>query len=179
VQAAFGQVQAKHGRLDGLVCAAGVLKGAFMQPDELPAEDFQTVMDVNVRGVFLCAKYAAPLLEAGGGVMIVVASGAGVVGPSSSLAYAASKGGANGLSMTLEALLEPRGIRVNTLSPGSIVTELKMNVERENAVRQGLDAEAAVAAAREKYGTPEGVAKIIAFMLSDEADYLRGAVYTR
>lgn len=179
MNAAFEQVREKHGRLDGLVCAAGVLKGAFMQPEELPAEDFQMVIDVNVRGVFLCAKYAAPLLEAGGGVMIVVASGAGVVGPSSSLAYAASKGGANGLSMTLEAQLEARGIRVNTLCPGSIVTELKMNVERENAVRQGLDADAAVAAAREKYGTPEGVAKIIGFMLSDEADYLRGAVYTR
>ena len=180
VRAAFEQVAALHGRLDGLICAAGVLKGAFLSPEALPAEDFQMVLDVNVRGVFLCAKYAAPLLEASGrGVMIVIASGAGVLGPSSSLAYGASKGGANGLGMTLEAHLEPRGIRVNTLCPGNIVTEMKLSVEGQNAERLGLDVEAAVEAARQKYGTPEGVAKIIAFMLSDEADYLRGAVYTR
>lgn len=180
VQTAFQQVRQERGRLDALVCAAGVLKGAFMTPEELPADDFQMVLDVNVRGVFLCAKYGAPLLQASErGVMIVIASGAGVVGPSSSLAYGASKGGANGLSMTLEAHLEARGIRVNTLCPGSIVTDMKLAVERQNAERRGLDVDTALDEARRKYGTPEGVAKIIAFMLSDEADYLRGAVYTR
>jgi NAD(P)-dependent dehydrogenase (short-subunit alcohol dehydrogenase family) len=180
VRAAFERVREAHGRLDALVCAAGILRGAFQSPEDLPTDDFQAVLDVNVRGVFLCAKYAAPLLEASGqGVMIVIASGAGVVGPSSSLAYAASKGGANGLSMTLEAQFEPRRIRVNTLCPGNIVTEMKLTVERQSAARRGVDVEAALDEARRKYGTAEGVAKIIAFMVSDEADYLRGTVFTR
>ncbi len=180
VSAVFEQVRQQYGRLDVLVCAAGILKGAYQTPEELPIDVFQMVIDVNVRGVFLCAKYATPLLEASGnGVMVVIASGAGVIGPSSSLAYGASKGGANGLSMTLAGHLESRGIRVNTLCPGNIVTEMKLSVERANAERKGLDVDAAVDEARQKYGSPDGVAKVIAFMVSDEANYLRGAIFTR
>lgn len=178
VSALFQFAKQQYGKLDGLVCAAGVLKGAFQSPEELPLDAFELVQDINVKGVFLCAKHGASLLE-NGGVMIVIASGAGVVGPSSSLAYGASKGGANGLSMTLAAHLEKRNIRVNTLCPGNIVTDLKLSVEVENAQRKGEDIDAAIAAARQNYGTPDGVARIIAFMISDEADYLRGAVFTR
>lgn len=180
VQQVIAQIQALTPKLDGLVCAAGILRGAFLTPEELTAEDFQMVQQVNVTGVFLSVKYAMPLLQASKqSVVVIIASGAGVQGPSSSLAYAASKGGANGLSMTLAAQLESRGIRVNTLSPGSIITEMKLRVELENARRQGIPEEEAIQNARRNYGMPEGVAPIIAFMLSDEADYLRGTLYTR
>lgn len=173
-------VRSRHGRLDGLVCAAGVLRGPFAQPEELSVEDFDLTLDVNVKGVFLCARYAAPLLEASGrGVMTVVGSGAGVIGPSSSLAYGASKGGVNGLGMTLAHHLAPRGIRVNVICPGNIVTEMKLSVDREAARRAGASEEEAVERARREYGTPEGVARIIAFMLTDEADHLRGTLHTR
>src|SRR5262245_7580708 len=57
VQALFDIVRQQHGRLDGLVCAAGVLKGPFLQPEEFPVDMFEMVMDVNVKGAFLCAKY--------------------------------------------------------------------------------------------------------------------------
>jgi NAD(P)-dependent dehydrogenase (short-subunit alcohol dehydrogenase family) len=180
VSAVFEQVRQQYGRLDALVCAAGVLKGAFQSPEDLPLDVFQMVQDVNVRGVFLCAKYATPLLEASGnGVMIVIASGAGVIGPSSSLAYGASKGGANGLSMTLAGHLANRGIRVNTLCPGNIVTEMKLSVEIADAERKGASVDEALDRARQNYGVPHGVANIIAFMVSDDASYLRGAVFTR
>lgn len=173
-------IRARYGRLDGVVCAAGVLRGAFQTPEDLSVDDFEFVLDVNVKGVFLTAKHTATLLEAsGGGVFVVLASGAGVVGPSSSLAYGASKGGANGLSMTLAAHLEVRQIRVNTVCPGNIVTPMKLKVEEENAIRKGLPVAEALENARKQYGTPEGVAKIIAFVLSEDAGYLRGAVYTR
>ena len=106
-----------------LVCAAGVLKGAYVQPEELPLDDFDLVLDVNVKGTFLCAKHATPLLEASGqGVVILIASGGGVRGPSSSLAYGASKAGVNGFGMTLANRLAPRGIRVNVVCPGNIAT---------------------------------------------------------
>lgn len=179
VGAAVEAIKAQHGRLDAVVCAAGVLRGAFQTPEELSEDDFAFVQDVNVKGVFHTAKHAAALLEASGGVFVVIASGAGVVGPSSSLAYGASKGGANGLAMTLAAHLEGRGIRVNTVCPGNIVTPMKLSVEAENARRKGIPLEQALETARQLYGTPEGVAKIIAFVLSDEADYLRGTVFTR
>ncbi|MBI1258637.1 MAG: SDR family NAD(P)-dependent oxidoreductase [Chloroflexi bacterium] len=180
VAAVTQTIQTRYARLDGVVCAAGVLRGAFQSPEELSVEEFEFVLDVNVKGVFLCAKHSAALLEASGnGVFVVLASGAGVVGPSSSLAYGASKGGANGLAMTLAARLEQRHIRVNTICPGNIVTSMKLSVEEENARRSGTSVEAAFEAARQKYGIPDGVAKIIAFVVSDDADYLRGALFTR
>ncbi len=180
VKAAFGHVRARHGHLDGIVCAAGIFRGAFEAVDQLALDDFDAVQAVNVRGVLLCVRYALPLLRTSTQpVIIVVASGAGVVGPSASLAYAASKGAANGLSLTLAAQLEPQGIRVNTLSPGNILTELKLSVERENARRKGIPEEEVVAQARRAYGTPEGVAQVAAFLLSDSADYVRGTVFTR
>jgi NAD(P)-dependent dehydrogenase (short-subunit alcohol dehydrogenase family) len=180
VSALIDAIKQKHGRLDKMVCAAGVLRGPWLQPEELPLEEFELTMDVNVKGAFLCAKYATPLLaESDSAVVVIVASGAGVIGPSSSLAYGASKGGANGFSMTLANHLKDRNVRVNTLCPGNIVTQMKLSVEAAAAERDGTSVEAALEKARQNYGVPEGVAKIIAFMISDEADYLRGALFTR
>jgi NAD(P)-dependent dehydrogenase (short-subunit alcohol dehydrogenase family) len=182
VEALMASIGSEHGRLDVLICAAGVLKGAFLQPEELALDDFELVLDVNIKGVFLCAKYGAPLLEASGqGVMIILASGAGVRGPSSSLAYAASKGGANGLGMTLEQHLRPRNIRVNVVCPGEIDTKMKVDVIAHDAQRAGRSVEAAVAEARQigRLGTPLGLAKVLAFLASDEADYVRGTLFTR
>ena len=170
----------RHGRLDKLVCAAGVLPGPWQTPEALPLEDFKRALDVNVSGVFLCAKHATMLLEASGrGVFVIIGSGAGVFGPSSSLAYAAGKGGVNGLAMTLQAQLGERGIRVNTIYPGNIITEIKLSVDIAAAHRDGRPEQDAHDHARAHYGLPEGVAKVIAFVLSDEADYLRGGVRTR
>jgi len=180
IQALFDMVRQRHGRLDGLVCAAGVLKGPFLQPEEFPLDMFEMVLDVNVKGAFLCAKYATPMLEASGrGVVVVVASGAGVIGPSSSLAYGASKGGANGFGMTLANHLAPRNIRVNVICPGNIVTDMKLSVEIEQAKREGRSVEAALENAKRDYGVPEGVARVIRFILSNEAEYLRGTLFTR
>jgi NAD(P)-dependent dehydrogenase (short-subunit alcohol dehydrogenase family) len=170
----------RHGRLDVMICAAGVLKGAFLQPEELEVDVFESVMNINVRGAFICAKYATPLLASiGHGVIIIIASGAGVVGPSSSLAYGASKGGANGLGMTLASRLAPRGIRVNVVCPGEIVTQMKLSVVATQAVREGRDPEAAVEKARQEMGSPDGIARVLAFLASDDADYVRGTLFTR
>lgn len=180
VQALINFTHERHGRLDKMVCAAGVLPGPWQSPEEMPLEDFKRALDVNITGVFLCAKYAAPLLEAGGrGVFVVIASGAGVYGPSSSLAYASGKGGANGLAMTLQEQFADRGIRVNTIYPGNIITEIKLSVDIARARLEGRPEQDAHDYAGEHYGMPEGVAKVIAFVLSEEADYLRGGLRTR
>src|SRR3954447_3448121 len=180
VAALFAGVRKRHGRLDVLVCAAGVLKGAYQQPEELSLDDFDLVLDVNVKGTFLCAKHATPLLEASGrGVVILIASGAGVRGPSSSLAYGASKAGVNGFGMTLEARLAPRGIRVNVVCPGNIATQLKLEVIVAEAERAGRSPVEAVEQAKQTLGDPDGVARVIAFLASPEADYVRGTLFTR
>jgi 3-oxoacyl-[acyl-carrier protein] reductase len=180
VRALMAQVEAHSGRLDGLVCAAGILKGAFQQPEQLSSAVFDQVLDVNLRGSFLCTKYATPLLAASGqGVVVLLASGAGVIAASSSLAYGSSKGGVNGLGMTLAQHLAPRNVRVNVVCPGEIVTEMKLSVVIADAERSGRSVEEALAKARASMGSPDGVARVLAFLLSDEADHVRGTLFTR
>ena len=173
--------QESFGGLDILVCCAGILRGAYEQVDVLADSTFWQVLDVNVRGTFLCTRFAVPLLRERGGVILLLASGAGVRGPSSSLAYGASKGGVNGFGMTLEAHLAPHGIRVNVICPGSLATTMKLENIADAARAQGLDPAEMVAEARQtgQVADPLGVARVLAFLASDEASFVRGAIFTR
>ncbi len=178
VRAAVETARAEFGGLHVLISAAGILQGAYRAVDALDLETFARVLDVNVLGTFLFCKHAAPLIEAsGGGVVLCVASGAGVRGPSSSLAYGASKAGVYGFCQTLEQQLAPRGIRVNVVCPGQIDTPMKRENIFQGAESRGESPEAALAAV--PLGTPEGVAKVLAFLASEDADYLLGTVFTR
>lgn len=179
VEAAVNYTVSTYGKLNGVLCAAGILLGPWLQPEDFPIDDFVRTLDVNIKGVFLTSRAAAPHLEKQKGVFVVIASGAGVIGGSSSLAYGASKGGANGLGMTLENHLRPRGIRVNVICPGNIVTEMKLSVDIARAQLEGRPEQDAIDYADQHYGVPIGVARVIAFMLSPEADYLRGTLFTR
>ncbi|MBI3957159.1 MAG: SDR family oxidoreductase [Chloroflexi bacterium] len=178
VQALFAQLGETHGHLDVLICAAGVLLGAFLQPEEFPVDTFDFVMEVNVRGTFLCTKYATPLLaRSQRGVMILIASGAGVSGGSSSIAYGTSKGAVNGLGMTLASHLASRNIRVNVVCPGGIATEMKLTNVKDAAEKQGRPYEEMLAASN--LGEPIGVARLLAYLASDDGDYVRRTLFTR
>jgi NAD(P)-dependent dehydrogenase (short-subunit alcohol dehydrogenase family) len=169
-----------YGCLDVLVTSAGVFRGGHVPVDVLEADIFRSVVDINLTGTFLCVKHAVPhLRRAGHGVILCVASGAGVIGPSGSFAYGASKGGVNGLAMTLRARLDPDGIRVHAICPGGIATTLKLGAVAEQARHTGGSVDDALAAARRELGDPAGVARILAFLASDEAEYVRGAIFTR
>jgi NAD(P)-dependent dehydrogenase (short-subunit alcohol dehydrogenase family) len=146
--------------------------------DELTTDGWDRTIDVNLRGTFLSAKHAVPALRrAGGGVIVLIASGTGVSEASSMVAYGASKGGVNGLGMTLEAALAPDGIRVNVLCPGNIATPLKLRIVEEQAGVRGDEYLLEEQIAR--LGDPEGMARVLGFLVSDAADYVRGAVFTR
>ncbi|MBX3051992.1 MAG: SDR family oxidoreductase [Caldilineaceae bacterium] len=178
VQALFAQVGETHGYLDVIICAAGVLLGAFLQPEEFPVDTFDFVMEVNVRGTFLCTKYATPLIaKSERGVMILIASGAGVLGGSSSIAYGTSKGAVHGMSMVLAGHLASRNIRVNAVCPGGIATEMKLDNVRDAANKQGRPYEDVLANAN--LGDPAGVAKLLAYLASDDGDYVRRTLFTR
>jgi NAD(P)-dependent dehydrogenase (short-subunit alcohol dehydrogenase family) len=175
VKALFGAVAAQAGKLDALIQTAGVFRGAFIPVEEFSVDMFKQVIDVNLVGSFLCAKYAVPLLrKSGRGVIVLVSSGA-AVGGSASYAYGSSKGGVNTLGITLANKLAPEGIRVNVVMPGNIDTAMKRSVvdaERERfgpgGPQQQLD-----------LGEPIGVGRILAWLASDEADYVRGMISTR
>ena len=172
-------VRERHGRLDAVICAAGILRGAFVPVDELDEATFAAVVDVNLRGTFLVAKHTVPLLRESRGVLLLIASGAGVRGGSSSVAYGSSKGGVHGLALVLEAQLAPSGIRVHAVCPGNVNTPMKRENVADAARSRGEDAEAAVRAAEPNMTDPVAVARVLRFLVSDAADAVRGTIFTR
>ena len=180
VQAMYALIERHYGHINVLLHTAGVLRGAYQPLEEFPLDTWRAVLDVNTTGSFLCAKHAVPLLKkAGGGVIVLTSSGA-AVGGSSSFAYGASKGGVSSLGVSLANALAKDNIRVNVVSPGNIDTAMKRSVIAADVQRQqggAANLEQAVSAAQ--LGQPEGVARVLAFLASDEAEYVRGLVQTR
>ena len=167
------------GGIDVLVTSAGILQGPSVRIDDFEAATFDSVIDVNLKGTFYALKHAVPIMQKGdGGVILCIASGAGIRGGSSSVAYASSKGGVNGLVMTVENQVGS-GIRMHTICPGGLATPLKLGQIAESAKRDGQDPDAAVANARNSLGDPAGVARILTFLVSDAGSYIRGQIFTR
>lgn len=166
------------GGIDGLVTAAGIARDSMVPVEDVAEQVWDDTIDINLKGSFLAAKYAVPEIRStGGGVIVMIASGAGVKGASSAVSYGASKGGVNGLGMTLEAKLRDEGIRVNVLCPGEIATPLKLGIIEQQAKVAGESVR--LRTENTDLGEPAGVARIIGFLLSDDAAYVRGAVFTR
>ena len=114
----------EFGHIDILVNNAGAV--ARLPVHELPVEDWDNVMNVNLRGLFLCTKYALPsMLERSSGCIINISSGAGVVGPPNRSAYAASKHGVMGFTKTLVAEYLSKGIRSHALLPDATVSQMR------------------------------------------------------
>ena len=169
-----------YGRIDTLVTCAGVLQGANVRIEDFDAATFDTVVDVNLKGTFYALKHAVPIMgNSGGGVILCIASGAGVRGGSSSVAYASSKGGVNGLVMTVVNQVASLNIRMHTICPGGLATPLKLGQIAQSAKREGKDPDAAVANAVKSLGDPAGVARVLTFLASDEGSYVRGMISTR
>jgi NAD(P)-dependent dehydrogenase (short-subunit alcohol dehydrogenase family) len=168
----------RWGRIDAVINCAGILQGAFISVDDLDEETFGRVIAVNMTGSFLMSKAVVPAMKrAGRGVIVLIASGAGVRGGSSSVAYGSSKGGVHGLAMVLEPQLAPHSIRVNDVCPGNLDTPLKRQNVIDGARAHGQSPEDALAKA--DLGDPHGVARVLAFLASDDADFVRGSVFTR
>ena len=180
VAAAFAQVSELYGRVDILVASAGVLKGAYRTITEFEEADWDATLDTNLKGTFLTAKYGVPLMIAAGeSVLMLIASGAGVKGGSSSHAYAASKAGIHGMQHKIRGECEEHGMRVYCICPGGIATPLKLENIGQKAEIDGENPVAAMEAAKQTLGDPFGVARVLAFLASDEGSYVRGTIFTR
>jgi NAD(P)-dependent dehydrogenase (short-subunit alcohol dehydrogenase family) len=176
VRAVFGEVEQKWGRLDVIVNNAGIA-GADKPTEELSVEEWQKVMDVNVKGVFLCTKHAIPAMRrAGGGSVVNLSSIYGIIGAPDIPPYHASKGAVREMSKTDAVLYAKEKIRVNSVHPGFIWTPLVEDLaersgEGKEAFRKALDARHPIG----HVGEPEDIAAGIAYLASDDAKFVTGA----
>ncbi|MCL0065596.1 SDR family oxidoreductase [Dehalococcoidia bacterium] len=163
------------GSLDILVNNAGIYrKGAVLDASEA---DWDAIMAVNLKGVFLCSKYSAEAMsQRGGGVIVNVASEAGLVGIAGQVAYNVSKAGVIGLTRSCAVDLAAKGVRVNCICPGTTATPLvEKSIGREpdpTAARQHLESVRPL----NRLGTPDEIARGILCLASDGMAYATGAV---
>jgi NAD(P)-dependent dehydrogenase (short-subunit alcohol dehydrogenase family) len=176
VERAFAEARATFGGLDVIVPnAATQLVGEDDRADRLDRAVWQRTLDVNLTGAFLAAKHGIRALLAGdGGAVVFTASPAGVYGIAPGLdAYSASKAGVYGLVRVLAADYAAEGIRVNGVFPG--LTTTPMNEWWLDDTERLAEAKRRVPLGR--IGRPEEVSAVIAFLASDEASYVTGAVW--
>ncbi len=169
VDEVVAKVQAEFGRIDVLVNNAGITQDARLQ--KMTLEQFDRVIDVNLRGVFHCAQAVADgMVAQGSGVILNASSVVGVYGNFGQTNYAATKFGVIGFTKTWSRELGPKGVRVNAVAPGFIATPIlgsipeKVITEMEHRVPM------------RRLGKPEEIANVYAFLASDEASYINGAV---
>ncbi|MFC6020002.1 SDR family NAD(P)-dependent oxidoreductase [Plantactinospora solaniradicis] len=168
-----------HGRIDAFFNNAGI-EGRMAPMTELSIDDFDRVIAVNLRGVFLGLRDVLRVMKAqGGGAIVNTASMAGIRGSATFSPYVASKHGVIGLTRCAALEGAPFGIRVNTIAPGHIDTrmarDLTHQVDPDNPQAAYERAVARIPLAR--YGTAEEVANLATWLLSDEASYVSGATH--
>ena len=155
--------------LDGLINAAGII---LHDQKELTAEGFNRVIDINLNAVNRMTLAALPSLKLAKGAVVNVASMWSYFGSARNPAYSASKGAVTSLTRSHAVAFAPDGIRVNAIAPGWIDTKLAAgaihNPERSSAILTRIPLG--------KFGQPEDVAKVVHFLLSDEAAYVTGIV---
>jgi meso-butanediol dehydrogenase/(S,S)-butanediol dehydrogenase/diacetyl reductase len=173
----FKSVEKTHGQLDILVNNAGIMfEKHFL---ETSLADWDRMMAVNLRGVFICSKYAVELMmKTNGGAIVNIGSIEGNANNPDHAPYAASKSGVHGLTRAIAVDMGPHGIRCNAVCPGWIVTPLNegyfktlKNREKADAAMRGLHPAG-------RLGTPADVANLVSWLASEEASWITGQEYT-
>ncbi|GJM44610.1 MAG: 3-oxoacyl-ACP reductase [Gemmatimonadota bacterium] len=169
IHAAFARLDEQHERLDALVHCAGVTRDAVLW--KMTAEDWNSVLSVNLDSAFRVLHDGIPRLRAaGGGSIVLVSSINGERGKFGQANYAASKAGLIGLARTAAREVGAFGIRVNVVSPGMIATG--MTEELPSEVRRRAVGESALG----RLGQPDDVARVVLFLLADASCHMTGQV---
>jgi NAD(P)-dependent dehydrogenase (short-subunit alcohol dehydrogenase family) len=174
VENTFTEIYKKYGRLHILVNNAGIA-GTAGPSHETSAGDWDTVMGVNLRGTFLCTKYAVPyILKSGGGSVVNVSSIMGILGGPTPV-YCTSKGGIRTLTKADAVTYARQNIRFNSVHPGYIITPLfrKLAAKTPQGVEGSIQREGE-RIPMGRMGRPEEIANGILFLASDESSYVTG-----
>jgi NAD(P)-dependent dehydrogenase (short-subunit alcohol dehydrogenase family) len=140
---------------------------------EIPVEDYDSALAINLRGVFLAMKYEIPaMLQSGGGAIVNMSSTAGLSGVRGMSAYVASKHGAIGLTKVAALDYAERNIRVNAIAPGPILSD------RIKALSEEGRAQIAQTVPMRRLGLPEEVAALVVWLCSDQASFMTGSTLT-
>lgn len=162
-------VKEKYGRVDTLVNNAGIVMDARLQ--KMTEDQFDKVIDINLKGVYRCTKAVVDIMvEQGSGVILNASSVVGLYGNFGQTNYAAAKAGVIGMTQTWAKELGRKGVTANAVAPGFIHTEILDAMPAE--VLDKMKAKVPV----QRLGKPEEIAAVNAFLASDDAAYINGAV---
>ena len=170
-EAAVKQIVEHWGNIDILVNNAGINKDRLLM--RMSPEDFDSVINVNLRGAFLCTRYVMPhLIRQRSGRVINMSSVVGLSGNPGQANYAAAKAGLVGLTKAVAREVASRNVTVNALAPGYIATAMVEELSEET------QAKILARIPMDRFGTPEDVAEAVVFLCSDGAGYITGQVLT-
>lgn len=169
VQSYVSIVKERYGRIDVFFNNAGVMGTPSLLAD-YSVEMFDQIIAVNLKGAFLGLKYVIKVMEdQQSGVIINTASTAGVKSTPYLGGYSASKHGVVGLTRTAAEEYGPRGIRINAICPGGVMTNMTKDMDMSDPIQNGP---------LRRPASPEEIANVVSFLVSDEASYMNGSIVT-
>lgn len=169
VESLISAAKEKFGAIDIMVNNAGITKDTLIL--RMKEEDFDTVIDVNLKGVFNCLKTITPVMvRQKYGKIINLSSVVGISGNAGQVNYSASKAGVIGMTKSLAKEVGSRGINVNAIAPGFIETDMTdvLGDKYKDEIKKNIPLK--------KLGKPEDVANVVAFLASENSDYITGQV---
>lgn len=179
VEDAVNCVFKKFNRIDILINCAGILKDHLI--DDMLDDEWDTVIDVNLKGSFNCCKAVTPFMKRQQQGKMILISSVAALGAKGRVNYAAAKAGIQGLTKSLAIELGPHGIHVNAVAPGYIETQMS-KVSEADAHKRGIDnfnqmKEAIINRNPiRRIGKPEDVANVIEFLATEKSDYVTGQI---
>ena len=171
VIALVAKTVARYGKLN-IVCNDAGIEGVNGITTKGTLQNFEQVIDINLKGMWLCLKYQIPeLIKAGGGSIVNLSSIAGLIGFPGLPAYVASKHGVIGLTKTAALEYADKNVRVNAVCPGPIMTPM---LERIMKTTPGVREQITAGVPEHRIGQPKDVAQAILFLSTDQASYITG-----